>query len=191
MTTSPPLPDTPDEDLMLAVSQHQDRAAFSELMKRWKQPLMNYFYRQVREAELSEELLQEVFLKLWKTRHYRVQAKFSTWLYRVAQHVLIDHWRKQERRLPQASDTTTLEASDTAPSPEEKTLQQERQQQLYTALQKLPRAQQQVILLSKFQQLKYADIAEVMGWSVSNVKVQVFRALQQLKKHVGGEHESH
>lgn len=73
---------------------------------------------------------------------------------------------------------------------EERTLQQEREQQLYTALQHLSPAQRQVIILSKFQQLKYSEIGEIMGWSESNVKVQVFRALKQLKIDLGGAHES-
>lgn len=179
---------TTDEALMLAVSQFQDRAAFAELMKRWKQPLMNYFYRQGNGVELSEELLQEVFLKLWKAHHYRVQAKFSTWLYRVAQRVLIDHWRKQGRRPHLVSEADSPEAMDTtAFSLEEQALRRERQQQLQAALAQLSTSQRQVIVLSKFQQLKYADIAEIMGWSVANVKVQVYRALQQLKQHLGGE----
>lgn len=185
------LHDTTDEALMLAVSQHQDRAAFAELMKRWKQPLMGYYYRQGNGVEGSEELLQEVFVKIWKTRHYRVQAKFSTWMYRVAQHVLIDHWRKQGRRPAMVNAEAVLAATeDNALSIEERTLQQEREQQLYGALQHLSAAQRQVIILSKFQQLKYSEIGEIMGWSESNVKVQVFRALKQLKTYLGGAHES-
>lgn len=185
------LHDGSDEALMLAVSQQQDRAAFAELMKRWKQPLMNYYYRQGNGVEVSEELLQEVFVKIWKTRNYRVQAKFSTWVYRVAQHLLIDHWRKQGRRPAAVSAETVLAAvEDNARSIEEQTLQHEREQRLYGALQQLSPAQRQVIVLSKFQQLKYSEIGEIMGWSESNVKVQVFRALKALKTYLGAHHES-
>ena len=173
------------EDLMLAVSQQKDRAAFAELMKRWKQPLLNYYYRQGQDIEVCEELLQELFVKIWKTRRYRVQAKFSTWVYRVAHHLLVDHWRKQGRRPRCAPEELSSEVQANDSSIEEQTLQNERQQQLYEALNKLSDHHRQVIILSKFQQLKYSEIGEIMGWRENNVKVQVFRALKQLKTHLG------
>lgn len=170
---------------MLAVSQQKDRAAFAELMKRWKQPLLNYYYRQGQDIEVCEELLQELFVKIWKTRRYRVQAKFSTWVYRVAHHLLVDHWRKQGRRPRCAPEELSSEVQANDSSIEEQTLQNERQQQLYEALNKLSDHHRQVIILSKFQQLKYSEIGEIMGWRENNVKVQVFRALKQLKTHLG------
>jgi len=173
--------DISDETLMLQVAQGNQQA-FNQLVRRWKQPLANYFFRQLGAAESAEELTQEVFVRLWKTKNYQVKARFSTWIYRLAQHLLIDHWRKFGRRPQQ----TVLENHQDWPleqaSPEQLTLASESQHLLHSALQSLPPRQQQVLVLSKFQDLKYAEIAEILNCPSEQVKVQVFRAVQSLGK---------
>ncbi|MGV3523327.1 MAG: RNA polymerase sigma factor [Candidatus Sericytochromatia bacterium] len=183
-------PDIRDEALMLQCVAGQ-KPAFNLLVKRWKHPLVNYFYRQLGNAETAEELAQEVFVKVWTTQRYVPQARFSTWLYRVAGRVLIDHWRKQGRR-PQA-DIALDEQFDwpsETQSPEQQYLAAEGAARVRKALQQLPPKQQQILVLSKFQDLKYAHIADILGCSANHVKVQVFRALQRLAQHLKeGHHE--
>ena len=85
-----------DEQLMLRVIEG-DPIAFQRLVQRWKHPLINYFYRQVHGREVAEDLAQEVFIRLWKAKKYHISAKFSTWLYRIAYHQLVDYHRQQKR----------------------------------------------------------------------------------------------
>ncbi|PIW17707.1 hypothetical protein COW36_07615 [bacterium (Candidatus Blackallbacteria) CG17_big_fil_post_rev_8_21_14_2_50_48_46] len=171
-----------DEDLMLRVLSG-DAVSFRQLVQRWKQPLVNFFYRSLGEQESAEELAQEVFIKVWKAKNYQVKAKFSTWLYRLAQHQLIDHWRRMGRRpqrfepLEQAFELPAQEIS-----PEQRVLVAESRAQVQAAISALPVRQQQVLILSKFQDLKYSQIAEILDCPVNQVKTQVFRAVQSLGK---------
>ncbi len=169
-----------DEALMLQIV-NGDQQAYRLLVKRWKQPLMNYFYRQLGDAESAEELTQEVLIKVWKTKKYQPKAKFSTFIYRLAYHVLVDHWRKQGRR-PQKMESLdqSFDLPSLALSPEQQVLASESREQVQVALQALPLKQQQVLILSKFQDLKYGQIAEILDCPAKSVKVQVFRALKKL-----------
>ena len=175
--------DVSDEALMLQVVTG-DQQAFRVLLTRWKQPLMNYFYRVLGHAETSEELTQEAFVKVWKTKKYQPQARFSTWLYRLAYHVLVDHWRKQGRQPLNMHQPIELafELPSLVAGPEEQAMQSESREQIQSALQSLPRKQQEILVLSKFQDLKYDQIAEITGCPAKGVKVQVFRALKNLSQ---------
>lgn len=190
LTTSTPLT---DEALMLGVLK-KDKAAFQQLVKRWKTPLVNYFYRQLHEQEISEDLTQEVFIRVWKAGKYEVKAKFSTWLYRLAYHLLVDHYRKQKREPPQELSTLaevglSREASSEN-SPETQAVLRDQQAQIQAALGKLPESQQNILILSKFQDLKYSQIAEILNCPVNRVKVNVFRALKNLT-HILKEEKNH
>jgi RNA polymerase sigma-70 factor, ECF subfamily len=176
-TTLPLLP--ADEALMLQVLK-KDKVAFQQLVKRWKNPLVNYFYRQLRDQEVSEDLTQEVFIRVWKADKYEAKAKFSTWLYRLAYHLLVDHYRKQKRQPPQEPEVLLETEPATAISPESQTLLKDQQAQIEGALRKLPAAQQNILILSKFQDLKYSQIAEILNCPANRVKVNVFRALKNL-----------
>lgn len=181
VSTTPTQPT--DETLMLQVLD-KDKAAFQQLVKRWKTPLVNYFYRQLHDQEIAEDLTQEVFIRVWKAAKYEVKAKFSTWLYRLAYHLLVDHYRQQKRQPPQESSTLaevglSLESS-AEDSPEAQAVQREQQEQIQAALGKLTVAQQNILILSKFQDLKYSQIAEILNCPVNRVKVKVFRALKNL-----------
>ena len=168
-----------DEALMLRVLE-KDNVAFQQLVTRWKNPLVNYFYRQLRDQEISEDLTQEVFIRVWKARDYKVKAKFSTWLYRLAYHLLVDHYRKQKRQPPQVSATQLDTEPTSVLSPESQAVLKDQQAQIQGALKRLPTAQQNILILSKFQDLKYSQIAEILNCPVSRVKVSVFRALKNL-----------
>jgi RNA polymerase sigma factor (sigma-70 family) len=181
-TQQDPSTEPSDETLMLNVLQG-NQAAFNQLVRNWKQPLVNYFFRHLGQAETAEELTQEVFVRLWKVKKYQVKARFSTWIYRLAHNILIDHWRKQGRS-PQKWDAyeALLELSTTEAGPEQLALEQETCLKIQTALRSLPNKQQEILVLSKFQDLKYSQIAEILNCPAEQVKVQVFRAVQNLGK---------
>lgn len=191
MTSQTPEPSitaavVPDEELMLRVLG-RDRSAFRQLVDRWQQPLVNYFYRHLAAAEPAEELAQEVFVKIWTARSYVPRTPFGAWFWRLARNQLIDYLRAQGRR-PQASadDEALSRLPEAGSGPEEALLAAEERRALQAALQALPLRQRNVLILSKFQGLKYQQIAETLGCSVANVKVQVFRAVQALGKHFEG-----
>lgn len=171
-----------DETLMLRVLG-RDQTAFRLLVARWKHALVNYFYRQLGKRETAEELAQEVFVKIWSTSRYTPNSAFAAWIWRLARNQLIDYLRASGRRPLPADDDSALNVMPAqGHSPEEALLAAEEQRQLQTALEALPGRQRHVLVLSKFQGLKHAQIAESLGCSVNHVKVQVFRAVQNLAK---------
>lgn len=181
-----------DDALMQRVLQ-RDRQAFDVLVSRWKQPLMGYFYRQFARPELCEDLVQEVLCKVWFARHYQAQGQFKAWLFRLAHHIRIDWLRRHRSELDQpalALETLAEWPDATQVGPEESLLQQE-QQAIQTALAALNDSQRELLVLSRYQALSHAEIAQVTGTSANTVKVQVFRAIKQLAKkfqevtHVG------
>lgn len=174
--------DKTDEQLMQNLLQTRNRQAYLELVQRWKQPLMAYFYRHLAQRENAEELVQEVFLKVWTCRHYQSRGQFRAWIYRLAHNVRIDFLRQQK------ITTTTLETQHletflgTAQGPEEVLLAREEKASLQHALKELPEPQRDLIILSRFQDLSHGEIAAITGRSRNTVKVQIFRALKQLGK---------
>lgn len=160
----------------------RDQTSFRLLVQRWQTPLVNYFYRHLSVQDVAEELAQEVFVKVWKTRHYAPSAPFGAWIRRLARNQLIDWLRARGRRpLPEA-DETELERLPAQGTPEEALLAAEERIQLQKALQSLPLRQREILILSKFQDLKYQQIAETLDCSIGQVKVQVFRAVKNLAK---------
>jgi len=167
-----------DEQLMQAVLQQRDQQAFMELVKRWKQPLMAYFYRQLRQREISEELLQEVFVKVWSNRNYQSKGQFKAWIYRLAHNIWVDYLRKQKISVQELSEHHMGETQ----SPEEDLLANERIEQVHTALLQLPSSQRELLVMSRFHDLKHSEIADITGSSRNTVKVQIFRAIKNLAK---------
>lgn len=167
-----------DDQLMQAVLLQRDHQAFMELVKRWKQLLMAYFYCQLRQRETAEELVQEVFVKVWSSRNYQDQGQFKAWLYRVAHNILVDYLRKQ-KILVQELGADHVGISH---SPESELLASEEAKQVREALMQLPQKQRELLILSRFQGLKHSEIAEITGGSRNTVKVQIFRALKNLTK---------
>lgn len=147
------------------------------LFERYQTPLFGFYARLTADRAVSEDLVQEVFLRILKYRHtYTPGYSFRTWMYQIARNVRADHLRKQ---FPQAELTPELAGSFTP-----RDVAQDRQEEslLSRALMKLPDDKREILVLARLQQLKYEQIARLLDCEVGAVKVRVHRALQELKE---------
>lgn len=150
------------------------------LFERHKLPLFGYFYRQLGSREHSEDLVQTVFMRMLKYRHtFRGGNKFTTWMYSIARNVALDHFKKNNRY--RAMDDPPPDHVEAAHQ-EMDLIENERIALLHEAMMRLPPEKKEILIMSKFQGLKYEDIGKILDCTEGAVKVRVFRAIQELKK---------
>ncbi|MCH7985836.1 MAG: sigma-70 family RNA polymerase sigma factor [Acidobacteria bacterium] len=177
-----------DEEWMLRLQAGDDHA-FDHLLGKYRAPVVHFVYRLVREPALAEELAQEVFLRVFRARRsYRPRAKFTTWLFRIATNVALNALRDGRMR---RWGETSIDAEDagpqvaqlSAPGPtaEQRLLEAERARQIRAAVESLPEKQRLAVLLHKYQDLDYAEIAPILGCSESALKSLLFRAYEALR----------
>jgi RNA polymerase sigma-70 factor (ECF subfamily) len=179
-----------DEDLMQRVGTGDDEA-LATLIDRWKNPLINFFYRSLQSYEQSEDLAQMVYIRLYRAApKYRPTAKFSTFLFHIARRLLINEYRRRTRKPLDTVDPKDLKAS--YPGRTELNVI-EIEEAFVRALDDLPENQKTAILLLKQQELSYQEIAEAMEATESAVKTWIFRARKHLKSALKGlfENEPH
>jgi len=160
-----------------------DAAQLSVLFERHHKLLSNFFLRLTGNRELSEDLVQEVFLRMLKYKHtYRADSQFKAWMYQIARNAHIDSFRKVTQELPldEGEDNPRGEPISPTPIPDEALQQKQEVTLLRQALAKLPHEKREVLVLSRFQNLKYEEIAEILACDVGTVKVRVFRAVKEL-----------
>lgn len=155
--------------------------AAAVLFRRYQVPLFNFFLRLGFAREMSEDLTQTVFERVIKYRQsYREGMSFRTWIYQIARNVKADAYRQQQAFLWEPLQPERLESL--AHSTVDTTLDDsENLARLDRSLAQLPENQLEILLLTRYQQLKYTEVAELLGCSEGAVKVKVFRALQQLR----------
>lgn len=171
----------PDAELMLKL-KGGDRKAFDQIVLRWQNPLINFFYRSLQSYERSEDLSQMVFIRIFKAAaNYEPRARFSTYLFQIARHHLINEYRSQSRRPLDLKDPFDLHAETNDDS--ERAVN-ELEEAFDRALVKLPENQRTAILLLKQQELSYQEIADAMDASEGAVKTWIFRARQFLKQEL-------
>lgn len=152
------------------------------LFERYKKPLFGFFYGLNKDVELSEDLVQNVFVRILKYRYlFRGDGEFKTWMFHIARNVKNDHFRKMKWKGKESLDHWEDRLSNHE-NRQTEYQQDEEMQLLSMALQRLPEEKREVILLSKFHEKKYREIGEILGCSEGAVKVKVFRALQELKE---------
>lgn len=151
--------------------------AAAVLFRRYQVPLFNFFLRLGFAREMSEDLTQTVFERVIKYRQsYREGMSFRTWIYQIARNVKADAYRQQQAFFCEPLQPERLESLvDTASDDAENLARLDR------SLAQLPENQLEILLLTRYQQLKYTEVAELLGCSEGAVKVKVFRALQQLR----------
>lgn len=163
---------------MLAVTS--DVSELGLLFDRHHRALFNFFFRVTGNRSGSEDLVQEVFFRILKYRHtYREGIPFDRWMYRIAIHARRDHGRKQRSEASLAD--VRHEPEGPGPLPEEALSKQQELARLREAFGRLSEDQREVLLLSRFRNLKYQEVGEILGVKAGAVKVRVYRALQELK----------
>lgn len=181
-----------DEQLLVRYREAGDRAAFAELVHRYKRPVYSYLVRYLHSAALAEEVFQETFLRVHqKCRTFSANRSFRPWLYSIATHAAIDALRKEDRHhlvsldeqhVEDAVELGTLvdllQSDDRSPADEAEA--HEREQWTRRALAELPGHQRAVLLLVYFQGLKFREVAEVLGIREGTVKSRVHKALRAL-----------
>ncbi len=184
----------PDAALMLRVKQG-DAAAFEELVDKYKQPLVNLLYRNVRDVAEAEDLAQNVFVQVFKfADRYRVEAKFSTWLFTIARNLSLNEIRRRSRH-PAESLDAVLDPSDESSAPRQfedrrnvsapdRLVQDELSAKVEEALAGLPENQRTAILLFKEKEMSYEEIAKIMGVSLSATKSLIHRGRETLKERL-------
>lgn len=186
------MPDSldPDAALMLRVKQG-DTAAFTGLVEKYKQPVMNLAYRTVRDETEAEDLAQAVFVQAWKSAaRYQPTAKFSTWLFTIARNLCLNEIRRRKRHPAESLDQTRDDADDQplrqiedkriAAAPQE-LLRGELEQKVDEAVSALPENQRTALWLCRQEELSYEEIAAVLGCSLSATKSLIHRARETLK----------
>ena len=188
-----------DVDLMLRVKTG-DESAFAFLVQKYRRPMVGFMYRMCHNPSTAEELAQEVFLRVYRSRtSYEPSAKFTTWLYRIATNLAANHARdtRHERpeitlRLDEPDQETgsTPDLADESLSAEEQILQRERLAAIRRKVNALPERQRLAVIMHKYQQMDYREIGEVLKLSESATKSLLFRAYEtlreQLKEFVSG-----
>src|ERR1019366_6745334 len=189
----------PDVDAMLRVKTG-DESAFAYLVQKYRRPMVGFMYRLCHNPSTAEELAQEVFLRVYRSRtSYEPSAKFTTWLYRIATNLAVNHARdtRHERpentlRLdePDQETGTTPDLADDSLSAEAQILKRERLAAIRSKVNALPERQRVAVIMHKFQQMDYREIAGVLKLSESATKSLLFRAYEtlreQLKEFVSG-----
>jgi RNA polymerase sigma-70 factor (ECF subfamily) len=190
-----PMAGEPDSDaeLMLRVKQG-DAHAFEELVDRYKQPVLNLLYRTVRDLTEAEDLAQNVFIQVFKSAdRYRVEAKFSTWLFTIARNLALNEIRRRSRH-PADSIEAISEAQEDTPSRQfedrrnvsapDRLLQDELSRKVEDALASLPENQRTAILLFKEKEMSYEEISKILGCSLSATKSLIHRGRETLKERL-------
>jgi RNA polymerase sigma-70 factor (ECF subfamily) len=179
-----------DAAIMLAL-RDGNMAGFDFLIQKYRKPIIHFMYRMVHNQAVAEELAQEVFLRVYRSREtYRAEARFSTWLYRIATNLGVNHARdtRHERTasmvyLDETDGETgmTPDVADSTPGAETNLLRQERLNAIRQHVLALPERQRMAVLMHKYEGMDYKQIGDVLKLSESATKSLLFRAYQTLR----------
>jgi RNA polymerase sigma-70 factor (ECF subfamily) len=182
-----------DAEIMLQVKAGDD-AAFEYLVQKYRRPMVSFMFRTAHSNAVAEDLAQEVFLRVYRSREsYEASAKFSTWLYRIATNLAVNHTRDTRHERPEntvsldepdSESGRTLDLPDKTPSAEETIVQRERLAAIRQRVQALPERQRMAVVMHKYQQMEYRQIADVLKLSESATKSLLFRAYETLREQL-------
>jgi len=171
---------TSDNALMEQVRDGQV-ARLAILFERHHVMLYNFFLRLTGRRGPSEDLVQEVFVRILKYRAtYRSESRFTVWLFQIARNAHADHLRKQKPEVP--IEEQFEEPAGTEPPPSQRLEAEVDAALLRQALDRLPLRKREILLLSRYEDMKYKDIAQLLGCSVETIKTSVHRAVRDLRK---------
>jgi RNA polymerase sigma-70 factor (ECF subfamily) len=182
-----------DAEIMLRVREGDD-SGFSILIEKYRKQIVHFMFRMSRNQAVAEELAQEVFLRVYRSRQtYRAEAKFSTWLYRIATNLGVNHARdtKYERTAqnvyldqPDPETGTSPDVADSSLSAEQELVREERMRAIRKHVMALPERQRSAVLMHKYQEMDYKEIGQVLKLSESATKSLLFRAYQTLRENL-------
>ena len=183
--------DMEDSAVMLELKAG-NMTAFDFLLRKYRKPIINFMYRMTRNQAVAEELAQEVFLRVYRSREtYRAEARFSTWLYRIATNLGVNQAR--DTRHERAASTvyldetdsetgTSPDVADSTPGAEARLLRDERMAAIRDFVMALPERQRTAVLMHKYEGMDYKQIGDVLKLSESATKSLLFRAYQTLRE---------
>ena len=176
-----------DAELMLRV-RDGDQGSFESLLEKHRGPMIHFLHRMVQNDAVAEELTQEVFLRVYKSReNYEPSAKFTTWLFRIATHVALNWIRDGRSEKSQTSldkettDGTGRQVADRRRTAEQELLHEAKLGEVRQAIHGLPAKQRAAVMMHKYEEMEYAQIAGVLCCSESAVKSLLFRAYEALR----------
>jgi RNA polymerase sigma-70 factor (ECF subfamily) len=176
-----------DAELMLRVKEG-DGASFGVLLDKHRSSVVHFLFRMVQNHAVAEELAQEVFLRVYRSRStYEPTAKFTTWLFRIATHLALNSLRDgknerlQERLDGDSSEMPVRQVRDARPSVEQSMVYQAKLEEVRRAIGGLPEKQRAAVLMHKYEEMEYSQIAKVLSCSESAVKSLLFRAYESLR----------
>lgn len=174
-----------DLKLMLRV-RRGDAGSFDELLRRYRVPMVNYFSRLLRDRALAEDLAQEVFLRVYRARHrYKPEARFTTWIYRIATNLPLNAIRDRKGVAPPDEEETEVsQIVDGKPTAEQQLMETDRKRLIRRAVEALPEKQRAAVILPKYQNVDYRQVAKVLGVTESAEKSLLFRAYESLRAHL-------
>lgn len=185
--------ETGDAEVMLRLAAG-DLDCFEYLMNKYRRPIVHFMYRMVHNQAIAEEMAQEVFLRVYRAREtYRAEARFTTWLYRIATNLAVNYARdtKNERTAPTIHldepdpETGSLhDVADETPTIEADMLRAERMKAIKAHVMALPERQRTAVLMHKYQEMDYKQIGAVLKLSESATKSLLFRAYQTLRERL-------
>ena len=179
-----------DAAIMLRVAAGDD-SGFNYLVVKYHRAMIHFLFRAVRNQAIAEELAQEVFLRVYRSREsYRAEAKFTTWLYRIATNLAVNYARDTRREraahplyldAPDPESGATPDVADDEPTVEDRLMRNERMKAIRTHVMALPERQRMAVVMHKYQGMDYRQIGEVLKLSESATKSLLFRAYQTLR----------
>jgi RNA polymerase sigma factor (sigma-70 family) len=170
-----------DEMIMEAVKSG-DLQRLSLLFERYHKRIFNFLARMTMDRDLAEDLTQNVFLRIMKYKSsYRDGLRFQSWIYQVARNVFSDHYQAHKNKVADFIDVEKV--SDVVQDTDESLEMDEQEKLLHRSLALLTEEQRELLILTRFQHMKYEEVAQIMNTTVANIKVKVHRAIAKLREH--------
>jgi RNA polymerase sigma-70 factor (ECF subfamily) len=173
---------------LMALAAGGDMAAFEQLVERHQRMVVGTVGRMLGTNSDAEDIAQQVFVRVWKNvKRYEPRAKFTTWLLKITRNLVFNELRRRSRHpaVPLQSETDEEERplkDERAIAPDATLLEHELQEAVDAAIAQLPEAQRMAVILRRYEELSYEEIAEALDQSVSAVKSLLFRARTELRQ---------
>jgi RNA polymerase sigma-70 factor (ECF subfamily) len=168
-----------EDELLMQEVRSGEIGKLEQLYDRHQRPLFHYFLRLTADRAASEDLVQDVFVRILKYRHtYQPETSFRAWMYQIGRNAFADRAGKHKGEVALPESAGDFAAA--GPSPDRSAQSAQEAALLHRALKAMPHDKREVLILSRFQGLKYEEIASVLKCEVGTVKVRVYRALREL-----------